>query len=142
MTRIDFYLQAPDKLAVACRLVGKALGAGKRVCVYAPDETAARAVDRLLWTTPAIAFLPHCMIHDPLAAETPVVIAREADPPPGHDDVLVNLHHEWPAFFPRFARLLEIVGPDEDDKSAARARFRAYRDRGYPIHTHDLAAGE
>ena len=141
MTRIDFYLQAPNKLDVACKLVGKAFAAKNRVLVYSPDDVVARALDKLLWTTPAIAFVPHCMAHDPLAAETPVVIAGEGDAP-GHDDVLLNLHREWPSFFPRFQRLLEIVGPDEDDKAAARARFRAYRDRGFPIHTHDLARGE
>lgn len=141
MTRIDFYLQAPDRLQVACKLVVKAYTAKNRVLVYAPDDTVARALDRLLWTTPAIGFVPHCMAHERLAADTPVVIAREGDAP-GHDDVLLNLHDDWPPFFPRFQRLLEIVGPDEGDKSAARARFRAYRDRGYPIHTHDLARGE
>ncbi|MCU0897603.1 MAG: DNA polymerase III subunit chi [Burkholderiales bacterium] len=141
MTQIDFYLQAPDRLQIACRLIVKAYAAKNRVLVYAPDEPVARALDRLLWTTPAIGFVPHCMAHDPLAAETPVLIAREGEAP-GQDDVLLNLHHEWPPFFPRFQRLLEIVGPEEDDKSAARARFRAYRDRGYAIRTHDLARGE
>jgi DNA polymerase III subunit chi len=141
MTRIDFYVQAPDRLDVACRLVSKAFAAKNRVLVYAPDETIARALDRLLWTTPAIGFVPHCMAHDRLAADTPVLIARDGDAP-GHDDVLLNLHHEWPPFFPRFQRLLEIVGSEDDDKAAARARFRAYRDRGYPIHTHDLAPSE
>ncbi|MCU0804698.1 MAG: DNA polymerase III subunit chi [Burkholderiales bacterium] len=141
MTQIDFYLQATDRLQVACRLVAKAYSAKNRVLVYSPDDATARALDRLLWTTPAIGFVPHCMAHDPLAAETPILIARAGDTP-GHDDVLLNLHHEWPPFFTRFQRLLEIVGPDEDDKSAARARFRAYRDRGFPIRTHDLASGE
>jgi DNA polymerase-3 subunit chi len=141
MTRIDFYVQASDRLQIACRLVVKAYAAKNRVLVYSPDDTIARALDRLLWTTPAIGFVPHCMAHHPLAADTPVLISREGDAP-GHDDVLLNLHHEWPPFFPRFQRLLEIVGPDEEDKSAARARFRAYRDRGYPIHTHDLSNGE
>ena len=35
-------------------------------------------------------------------------------------------------------RLVEIVGTEEADREAARARFRFYRDRGYEIRTHNL----
>jgi DNA polymerase-3 subunit chi len=74
-----------------------------------------------------------------LAAETPVVIARgDGDLP--HDEVLVNLGRESPPSFARFERLVEIVTRDEDDKRAARERYRFYRDRGYPIQTHTLGA--
>jgi DNA polymerase-3 subunit chi len=137
MTRIDFYLDAPDKIAVASRLAAKAYAASHRVTVYAPDEATARALDRLLWTTPAIAFVPHVMAHDLLAAETPVVIARD-DTNLAHDDVLINLDAELPTFFSRFKRVLEVVATDEEDKARARARFKFYRDRGYPLHTHPL----
>ena len=92
-----------------------------------------------MWTTPAIGFLPHVAAGHRLAAETPVVIARGAEDSP-HDEVLVNLAAEWPPAFARFRRLVEIVSRDEDDKRAARERYRFYRDRGYEIHTHNLAA--
>ena len=137
MTRIDFYLDAGDRLQVACRVAAKALAQAHRVVIYAPDGEIARAVDRLLWTTPPTGFVPHVMADHRLADETPVVIAREAAQLP-HDDVLVNLDREQPASFARFARLVEIVGRDEDDKQAARGRYRLYRDRGYEIHTHRL----
>lgn len=139
MTRIDFYLDADDRLAVACRVAAKAFSQGHRVVVYAPDETVARSLDRAMWTTPATGFLPHVMASHRLAAETPVVIAGENDELP-HDDVLVNLHDAQPRNFARFRRLVEIVGPEEADKQAARERFRHYRDRGYELHTHRLGA--
>ena len=137
MTRIDFYVDADDRVQVACRLAGKAFAQRLRVLVYAPEGDVAKAIDRVLWTTPAIGFVPHCMADHRLAAETPVVIARGADDAP-HDEVLVNLDHAWPPSFARFQRLVEIVTRDEDDKRAARERYRFYRDRGYPIHTHSL----
>jgi DNA polymerase-3 subunit chi len=65
------------------------------------------------------------------------VITRTAEALP-HDDVLVNLDRDQPAAFARFHRLVEIVGRDDDDKQAARDRYRFYRDRGYEIHTHKL----
>ena len=143
MTTIDFYFNAADRLQVACRLAGKALAQDKRVVIYAPQPELARKIDRLLWTWPAIAFLPHCMADDALAGETPVLIAAEAGSAPARD-VLVNLAEDCPEFFERYDRLLEIVSQDDADKKTARARYAWYRDRGYGIRNHDLAgaAGE
>jgi DNA polymerase III subunit chi len=56
-----------------------------------------------------------------------------------NEDVLLNLRAEWPPFFSRFQRLIEIVSRDEEDRAQARDRFRHYRDRGYEIRTHDLS---
>jgi DNA polymerase-3 subunit chi len=138
MTRIDFYVDAEDRLRVACRLAAKAVAQQLRVLVYAPDGEVAAALDRLMWTTPAIGFVPHVPAEHRLAAETPVVIAREPTELL-HDEVLVNLARESPQSFARFHRLVEIVSRDEDDRQAARARYRFYRDRGYEIRTHSLA---
>jgi DNA polymerase-3 subunit chi len=138
MTRIDFYFNADSKLHVACQLAAKALQQRLRVLVYAPEESVARGIDRMLWTFQALAFVPHCMTSDVLAQDTPILIARDAETPP-HDDVMLNLHGQTPPSFSRFHRLIEVVGMEEDDKQAGRERFRFYRDRGYEIGRHDLA---
>jgi DNA polymerase III subunit chi len=139
MTRIDFYSNAEPKLHVACQLVAKAVQQQLRVVVYAPDDDAARGIDRLLWTFQATGFVPHAMATHPLAGETPVVIVRGEAEVPGYQ-VMVNLHGEAPESFSRFERLIEIVGRDDDDRQLARTRYRHYRDRGYDIQHHDLAA--
>ena len=138
MTRIDFYFEAEDKLQVACRLSAKAAQQKLRVLIYAHDEAQAQKIDRMLWTWQATSFLPHCMTRSPLAAETPVLITHDPQDTP-HDEVLLNLHSERPPAFSRFRRLVEIVGRGEEDREAARARFRFYRDRGYEIAKHDLS---
>ena len=138
MTRIDFYFEAEDKLQVACRLSAKAAQQKLRVLIYASDEAQAQIIDKLLWTWQATGFLPHCMTNSPLAAQTPVLITHDPEDTP-HDEVLLNLHSAWPPAFSRFQRLVEIVGRDEEDRAAARARFRFYRDRGYEIARHDLS---
>jgi len=137
MTRIDFYSNAEPKLQVACQLAEKAVQQSLRVLIVAPEETTLRAIDKLLWTFPATGFLPHCMVRDALAQETPVLLARGCDAVP-HDQVLLNLGGESPAAFSRFQRLIELVADDDADKEAGRARFRFYRDRGYEIFHHDL----
>ena len=139
MTSIDFYFNASDRLEVACRLAGKALRQQKRLLIYAPQPEVAQRIDRLLWTAQAVSFIPHCAAHDPLAADTPVLIAAD-DGVPAHDcEVLLNLSEDCPPFFERHARLLEIVAQDEAGRQAGRARFKFYRDRGYDIRNHDLA---
>ena len=138
MTRIDFYFEAADKLQVACRLSAKAAQQQLRVLIYTADEAHAQRIDRLLWTWQATGFLPHCMTKSQLAGQTPVLITHDPEDTP-HDEVLLNLHHAWPPAFSRFQRLVEIVGRENEDREAARARFRFYRDRGYEIVNHDLS---
>lgn len=138
MTRIDFYSNAEPKLRVACQIVARTVQGSKRVLILAPEESTARAIDRMLWTFQATGFIAHCMASDPLAAETPVLVATDGAHLP-HGEVLLNLSEECPAFFARFEQLIEIVGRDEEDKQAGRARYRFYRDRGFEIAHVDLA---
>jgi DNA polymerase-3 subunit chi len=140
VTRIDFYVDVEDRLAFACRLAAKAVQQSVKVLIYAPAAETAERIDRMLWLVPPTGFVPHCMTHDRLAAETPVLIGRGADELP-HDELLLNLHDEWPAPFARFQRLAEIVSRDEADRQLARGRFRFYRDRGYQIQTHRIGDG-
>jgi len=142
VTSIDFYFNAGDRLEVACRLAGKALQNNKRVLIYAPQAELAQRIDRMLWTAQAVSFLPHCAADDPLAAETPVLIASDAVPPESSSaacEVLLNLAADCPPFFERHQRLLEIVPLEDKERLAGRARYAFYRDRGYAIRNHDLA---
>ncbi|MGQ0752243.1 MAG: DNA polymerase III subunit chi [Betaproteobacteria bacterium] len=141
MTQIDFYTHVEDKLRTACRLAAKAYGADKRVLVCCPDADVAARFDRMLWTTPAIGFIPHCLAGDALAAETPVLIDYRGDEPV-HDDILLNLRPEWPPLFSRFQRLIEVVSLEDEDRRLARERYKFYRDRGYEIRTHDLSKSD
>jgi DNA polymerase-3 subunit chi len=141
MTTIDFYTHVDDRLAVAARIVAKAYAAHGSVRVLTPDAATTDALDRLLWNNPALAFLPHCRMDSAVAPETPIwVDERVAHEGPAA--VLVNLQRDPPPFFSRFERLAEIVGRDDDDVAAGRARFRFYRERGYELRTHNLGERE
>lgn len=138
MTTIDFYFNAEDRIAVACRLAAKAVQQKNRVLVYAPQAELAQKLDRTLWTWQAISFVPHCYAGDALADETPVLISLE-NKESTNREILINLGAECPPFFERHERLLEIVGQDDDERRAGRARYAFYRDRGYALKNHDLA---
>lgn len=141
MTRVDFHFNAPDKLQYGCRLVRKVYRARHPVLVWCDDAGRLAEFDRMLWCVPPDDFVPHVRAGDPLAAQTPVVLASTADDADFHD-VLVNLGRALPPMFSRFERLIEIVGEDEEDREAARERWRFYRDRGYPMSRHDLARAQ
>ena len=138
MTSIDFYFNAEDRLQVACRLAGKAMARGQRMLIYAPEHEIAQRVDRMLWTWPAIGFVPHVKAQSPLAAETPVLIAS-GEETPAQCELLLNVGSECPPHFERFARLFELVDTTEENRQAGRNRYRFYQERGYKISNHDLA---
>jgi DNA polymerase-3 subunit chi len=141
MTRVDFHFNAPDKLDYGCRLVRKAYRAGQRVVVCCDDDAQLAAFDAALWTFSQADFIPHVRAGDALAAQTPVVLAgpAPAEAPLPHHEVLVNLGQRTPDDFASFERLIEVVTVEAQDRERARERFRFYKDRGYPMVTHDLA---
>jgi DNA polymerase III subunit chi len=136
MTSIDFYTHVADRLAVAGRIVAKALAQHGHVRVLTPDSATTDALDRMLWLQPATGFLPHCRVSSPLASQTPVWIDHAMEHS-GPAAVLINLQDSPPPFFSRFERMVEIV--TLDGAAAARDRFRFYRERGYELRTHNLS---
>jgi DNA polymerase-3 subunit chi len=138
MTEIDFCFNVEDKLRLVSRYAVKSVKQESRLFIFAPDERMVNAVRQTLWSFEQTSFIPHCGSGDALAAETPVIVDHVAEPLV-HDDVLLSLAASYPPFFSRFKRLIEIVGNEEEDKAAARERFKFYRDRGYEIRRHDMA---
>jgi DNA polymerase III subunit chi len=138
VTQIDFYTHVNDKLHTVCQLVAKAYERKLKVLVFTPDSGTSTKLDNMLWTANAIGFLPHAVASSEIAVESPIIIDHRGEDLV-HDDVLVNLRNEWPPFFSRFQRLIEVVGLEENDRLAARERYSFYRDRGYPIKSHNLS---
>lgn len=141
MTRVDFYVSPNTThdagLQLACRIVDKAWQHQNRVYVHAADPEQVRRFDDMLWVFRDGAFIPHCQSDDRNVAESPIVIGCEA-PPAMQPEVLINLGQEVPGFFSRYQRVIEIVAGDEANRAQARQRFKFYRERGYPLETHEL----
>ena len=76
MTAVAFHVNAPDRIAYACRLLRKAVGAGNRVLVTGEPQQLAD-IDQALWTFSALDFVPHCRADAPAEVldRSPVVIA-------------------------------------------------------------------
>ena len=144
MTEVSFHFNVADRTDYTCRLVRKATRAGASVALAGPAP-ALQHFDRALWTFDDLEFIPHVMpkpgqpVAQQLRAATKVWLLQDASAAPQHD-VLINLGVDAAAGFESFAKLIEIVTPDEDDRSAARLRWKHYASRGYAITKHEVQA--
>jgi DNA polymerase-3 subunit chi len=109
---------------------------GHRVSVLAPDESAARSLDELMWDYPPARFLPHACGEPESAA--PVSIVSSADQIGADRDVVVNLGGAAVPDPGRFHRLLEIVPAGPRMREASRDKYRHYRKLGLQPTSHDI----
>lgn len=141
MAEIDFYVldgsPPPEPQQFVCRLLDTVYRRGAEVHVHVSDEAAARRLDEQLWTYAPGAFVPHRLAGS--VGRAPVWIDWRAPQRPG--EVLLTLTDEVPHFFSGFRRVLELVPGDPAGRTAARARYRFYRERGYPLRQHRLGGG-
>ena len=137
MTRIDFYQIDNDEapLEFTCRLIEKIYRRGHRIHIHTTDAEQAQILDDLLWTYRADRFIPHCLVETD--EDAPIKISHQHEPDE-HDEVLVNLSGSVPEFFSRFERVAEVVPLDQASRDAARNNYKFYRDRGYPLHYHQM----
>lgn len=138
MTQIDFHTSVADSIGYTCRLVRKAnaLAANSRIVILLQDKKQLAALDQALWTFSAQEFLPHAEMGDPVAAQSPVVLAESAHEDLPHYDILINLSGSVPAQFAQFQRMIEIISTDLNEVEAGRQRYSHYRQRGYPLNHH------
>lgn len=139
MTRVDFYVLKDAAIrnrdVLACRLAEKAWLEGMQVYMQAASTEHVRILDDLLWTFHDRSFVPHAKAEDTDSA--PIRIGCNGGATDMHD-VLINLSAAVPDCFSQFERVLEIINGDETLRQEGRARFKFYRDRGYPLDTHNL----
>jgi len=144
VTQVDFYILADSepkaRLEFACRLVEKVYKQDHHIYIHTDSEATSKEIDLLLWTFKVESFIPHHLLSDE-SAPAPVAIGHGDNTGKGcgdHHDVLINLCEEIPDFFSRFERCVEIVIQQPEVLESTRKHFGFYRERGYPLNTHDL----
>ncbi|MEZ5476745.1 MAG: DNA polymerase III subunit chi [Thiolinea sp.] len=140
MTRIAFYvgnthsLQA--RLRLACKLIEKAQMQALHTYVHLDGYTSCQQLDELIWTYSDLSFIPHNLAPN---QEDGVRVQLGHDYEPMENcDFLINLSNDIPEFFPRFARMAEILDQEDAILQAGRKRYKFYRDRGYDLDYHQL----
>lgn len=141
MTRVGFYIveneDEASRIRLALRLTDKAHQRGHRIFMHCENEAQARELDDLLWSFRAGSFLPHALAIDEPTEQICIGWGQE---PAAHDDLLINLRPEVPAFIGRFRRVAELVNKDPQRLEALRDSWRYYRERGYALEEHRLAS--
>ena len=143
MSRVDFYVLSQEggdaRLRVACRLAEKAVEQGKRVYVQTSSVAETQRLDELLWTFNDRSFLPHEVASAAGAShERVMILLGEGAAPPTHRQLLVNLTDALPAPLDTYERVAEIVDPDPERKRLSRERYKAYREQGCEMESHNL----
>jgi DNA polymerase-3 subunit chi len=143
MTEISFYFNVESRTQYACRLLRGARRQGMALAVAGPGE-ALHEIDRELWAFSAPEFLAHNWIDRadevPQALHASTIWLGESPIDAPLHGALLNLGSAPPPAFETFERLFEVVSLDDDDRQAARERWKSYARRGYPIKRHEVAA--
>jgi DNA polymerase-3 subunit chi len=131
--------RAPSALlTVACRITEKAWKAGSTVLIQHGDPATLGMLDQMLWVANEHSFIPHEIASGaPQLTGTPVILNGGAGPTEPVD-VLINLTPQLPAHPELATRIIEIIDADPARRAAGRERFKAYRERGFPLETHEL----
>lgn len=141
MTRVDFYiLEDNQRDQFVCRLAEKIYSQGKTVYIHTEGDEKSREIDQLLWSFRDGSFVPHHSDCDPGEHQTSPVEIGSGELGEHHNEVLINLTTEVPLIFSRFERVAEIIPEGDPDRTSGRERFRFYRDRGYPLQSHNIKA--
>ena len=142
MTQVDFYVLADDgarsRLQFACRLADKAYRLGHRVYIHTESPEQTQELDTLLWTFQQNSFVPHGTVQDAGDSKPPVLLSHDTEP--DASQVMINLAAEVPLFFSRFERVAELVNADNTVRQQGRSRYSFYKERGYPLRTHEITS--
>ncbi len=142
--RVDFAFGAPDRLGMACDVVCKQFQAGQPVLIYCPDPRRLAVFSRKLWSLKDTLFIPHDEVGPDTPADSPVRVVRSSPGDALQPDVavpwLLNLDLDCPPDVDKFERVLEIVSNHEQDKAAARVRYKQYIAAGHDVRAHNISS--
>ena len=147
MTRIDFYVQnRANQIAhehLICKITEKAWQNQHAIFLLCSNTEQVDRFDELLWTFSATSFIPHSPICDGDGdgdgdGDRKVVILSSERKTLRNYEVLINLTTDVPEHAGKFVRVIESTGYNEAMREDARKKYKYYKDRGYPIFTHEI----
>ncbi|MGL5345106.1 MAG: DNA polymerase III subunit chi [Plesiomonas sp.] len=149
MKQATFYLlhapapvDAPSNLTshelLACQLAADAWRSGLRVLLACASQQNAFRLDEALWQFDPQQFVPHNLAGEGPHYGSPVEIAWPEKRNASRRDLLISLLPQVADFASAFTQVVDFVPYDETLKQLARERYKAYRQAGFQLATHDL----
>ena len=115
------------------RLLTRVLAGGHKALVLADTDERVRHLNEKLWTFDPGSFLPHGMAGEDHAADQPILLTTD-EANPAAADILVVVDGAVPQSMDAYGRCLDLFnGSDDEAVSAARDRWKLYRERGYDV---------
>lgn len=139
MPAIAFHFNVGNPSSYLPKLLRKVYAAGKRAVVLLPAD-AVLPINQALWTHDEGDFLPHATHTDPawMQSRSPLLLTPALGEVADRS-VLINLLPQLPEGLDRFERVLELVTLQDEDRQAARQRWKHYTQAGYSIEQFDVA---
>jgi DNA polymerase-3 subunit chi len=142
MPEVTFYVlnseSLYDRYLFACKLIEKAYNSGKFCYVLLDSIEQCQRLDDMLWTFRAGSFIPHQIFNNVPPEITSQVLIGVENAPMNWQNVVFNLSSKLPETWQQAERVLEILDNNETTKAAGRERYRAYRNVGIEITTHNI----
>lgn len=157
-TKVDFYVLDKDsqseRFKFVCRFVDKLQKIQKTARIVVEDSLSAQALDELLWQFPGESFLPHSLHESDQSADqkpnqqdtgdSPILIQSMGNLAGGEHqednkyDVLINLSSGPASTHIQYSRIVEVVIQAAEVLTSTRARYKFYREQGYPLQSHPI----
>jgi DNA polymerase-3 subunit chi len=134
MTQIGFYhLTRTDVASALPALLGRSLGAGKKVLVLCGSKARVEALDAALWLSQNPDWLPHGTAATPRPDWQPVYIS-EVEVNPAGAKFLFLVDGVSSADVSAYTRVFDLFdGNDEESVAAARMRWKLAKDAGHDM---------
>lgn len=116
------------------KLLQKIQNEQRQADVRFENEQEAQRYDLTLWDTQPQSFIAHSVVRKVAA---PIQLYGEQIPKPC-EDVLVNLHPQFPENFARYARTIEILDQTDYLVQMGRKRYKAYKAQGIEPTVHKI----
>jgi DNA polymerase-3 subunit chi len=147
LLRVDFAFGAHDRIAQAVRTTERHVSKGTTLMVFCDDDQRLERYDQQLWALEDTAFVAHERLTPHALEGLKVYLIDTASWPllsaklthsAYQSSWLLNLADHLPPEPQALSRILEVVGPEDDDREKARVRWRQYQKLGADLHSHRL----
>jgi len=128
-TEVVFHFNVADPLQYAARLLRKVYRLGQSITLWCNTEDV-EPISQWLWLHDQMAFVPHAKAGDPILVveRSPVFITSQY--PGERGGTVVSITSRLAEHIQHFSKFIEIVGPDDEARANARARWRHYQANG------------
>jgi len=146
MNRVTFYeldaqaAATADALQQGCfKLIFNLYKSRKWVSVICANQVEAEKFDDLLWQSPTDRFIPHNLSGEGPAQGTPVEITWQGKPLNSRHTV-INMTQQMLDTALNVQQVIDFVPSQDDDKQAARERYKQYKQAGCQMQFVKLTA--